>query len=222
VVVFVRLPELPVMVTGAVPMVAVALAVSVSTLEATAGFALNVAVTPLGRPDADKVTPPLKPPSAVTAIVLVPLFPCLMLRLLGDPERVKLPTEFTVSAIVVVFVRLPEVPVMVTVVVPIAAAPLAVRVNMLAVLAGFGLNEAVTPFGKPEADKVTFPLNPFRELTVIVLMPLALCVIIKLLGDAERLKFGVDAGQLFAKLAALTLPIPVAKSQPVVVPYAVL
>ena len=41
--------------------------------------------------------------------------------------------------------------------------------------------------GKPEADKVTFPLNPFRELTVIVLMPLALCVTIKLLGDAERL-----------------------------------
>jgi hypothetical protein len=41
-----------------------------------------------------------------------------------------------------------------------------------------------------------------------------------LLGDAESEKFGPVAGQLFTRLAALTLPIPVAKSQPVVVPYA--
>ena len=41
---------------------------------------------------------------------------------------------------------------------------------------------------------------------------------VTLLGEAESEKFGPEAGQLFTRLAALTLPIPVAKSQPVVVP----
>jgi hypothetical protein len=90
-----------------------------------------------------------------------------------------------VSATVVVFVKLPEVPVMVTVTVPMLAVLFAVSVNMLAVFAGFGLNDAVTPLGRPEADKATFPLNPFREVIVIVLVPLAPWVRIKLLGDAE-------------------------------------
>ena len=109
-----------------------------------------------------------------------------MLRLLGDPERVKLPTEFRVRAIVVVFVRVPEVPVMVTVTVPMVAALLAVSVNMLAVLAGFGLNDAVTPLGRPDADKVTLPPKPFCVLTVIVLVPLEPRVKVKLLGDVVR------------------------------------
>lgn len=41
-------------------------------------------------------------------------------------------------------------------------------------------------------------------------------------GEAERRKLGcvVDEGQLLTKLAAFTVPMPVAKSQPVVVPYA--
>jgi hypothetical protein len=38
---------------------------------------------------------------------------------------------------------------------------MAVSVNVLAVLAGFGLNDAVTPLGKPDADMVTLPPNPF-------------------------------------------------------------
>jgi hypothetical protein len=59
-------------------------------------------------------------------------------------------------------------------------------------------------------------------LTVIVLVPVVPCVRVKLLGVAERVKFGVDDGQLFTKLAALMLPIPVAKSQPAEVPYATL
>jgi hypothetical protein len=50
---------------------------------------------------------------------------------------------------------------MVTVTVPIGAVPLAVSVNVLVLAAGFGLNDAVTPLGRPEAERVTFPLNPF-------------------------------------------------------------
>jgi hypothetical protein len=57
-----RLPELPVMVTvTAPPVVAVLLAVSVSTLELVAGFVPHAAVTPVGRPDAARVTLPLNP-----------------------------------------------------------------------------------------------------------------------------------------------------------------
>ena len=36
---------------------------------------------------------------------------------------------------------------------------------------GFGLKEAVTPPGKPEAVKMTLPLKPFCGVTVIVLEP---------------------------------------------------
>ena len=87
VVVFVKLSEVPVTVTVAVPAVAVLLAVSVSVLVAVAGFGLNDAVTPLGRPDADKLTPLLKPFCGVTVIVVVPMVPCTTLMLAGDAER---------------------------------------------------------------------------------------------------------------------------------------
>ena len=87
-VVFVKLPDVPVIVTGTVPVVAELLAVSFNVLVAVTGFGLNEAVTPLGRPDADKLTPPLKPFCGVTVIVLVPLAPCIRVKLLGDAERV--------------------------------------------------------------------------------------------------------------------------------------
>ena len=76
------------MVTVAVPVVAVLLAVSGNVLVEVAGFELNDAVTPLGRPDADKLTLPLNPFCGVIAIVLVPLAPCTALTLLGDAASV--------------------------------------------------------------------------------------------------------------------------------------
>lgn len=72
---------------------------------------------------------------------------------------------------VVPFDRLPEVPVMVTVAVPVVAVPLAVSVNVLVLVAGFGLNDAVTPFGRPDADKLTPLLNPPCGVMVMVLVP---------------------------------------------------
>ena len=90
VVVAVRLPDVPVMVTVDVPVVAVLLAVSVSTLVPVVGFVPNAAVTPLGRPDAASVTLPVNPPTSVTVMVLVPLLPCVIDRLLGESESVKL------------------------------------------------------------------------------------------------------------------------------------
>ena len=54
----------------------------------------------------------------------------------------------------------PTLPVMVTVAVPVAAVLLAVSVNVLVPVVLAGLNDAVTPLGRPDADKLTLPLKP--------------------------------------------------------------
>lgn len=92
-VVAVKLPDVPVMVTVAVPVVAVLLAVRVRVLVDVVGFVLNVAVTPLGKPDAASVTLPENPSTSVTVMVLVPLFPCVTVTLFGEAESVKLGEE---------------------------------------------------------------------------------------------------------------------------------
>ena len=76
-----------------------------------------------------------------------------------------------------------------TVEVPVAAVALAVSVNELVVVAEAGLKDAVTPLGKPDADKLTLPLKPFRGATVMVLEPLNPWATVRVFGDAERLKF---------------------------------
>ncbi len=88
-----------------------------------------------------------------------------------------------------VLVKPPDIPVMVTEAVPVAAVLLAVSVNVLVLVVLLGLNDAVTPLGRPDADKLTLPLKPFCGVTVMVLTPLAPCVMLRLLGDAERVKF---------------------------------
>ena len=75
----------------------------------------------------------------------------------------------------------------VTVAVPVAAVLLAVSVNVLVVVALAGLKAAVTPLGRPEAERATLPVKPFFGVTVIVLGPLAPCAIVTLAGDAARL-----------------------------------
>jgi hypothetical protein len=89
VVVCVKLPEVPVTVTVTVPVAAVPLAVNVTVLVLVAGFGLNAAVTPLGNPEADRVTLLANPFDGVIVIVLDPLLPCVTLTLLGDADRLK-------------------------------------------------------------------------------------------------------------------------------------
>ena len=94
--------------------------------------------------------------------------------------------ETTVRVSVVVFVKLPEVPEMVTKAVPIVAALPAASVKVLVPVVLMGLKEAVTPVGNPDADRLTLPVNPFCGVIVTVLVPLAPCVTVRLLGKAER------------------------------------
>jgi hypothetical protein len=208
------------MVTVTVPVVAVLLAVSVSVLAAVVLLGLNVAVTPPGWPEADKLTLPLKPFCGVTEMLLAPLAPCAIVTLLGDAEIVKFATgaAFTVSETVVVLVKLPEVPVMVTFTVPVAAVLLEVSVKVLVLVVLLGLKEAVTPLGKPDADKLTLPLKPFCGVTEIVLAPLAPCTIVTLLGELEREKLGggatgvlTDTLSKVAVARAVVLPLVTAK-----------
>ena len=62
-------------VTVDIPVVAVALAISVKVLVDAVGFVSNSAVTPVGRPDAARVTLPVKPFWGATVMVLEPLDP---------------------------------------------------------------------------------------------------------------------------------------------------
>jgi hypothetical protein len=68
----------------------------------------------------------------------------------------------------------------------------AVRVRtLLAPVAGFGLKPAVTPVGNPLALNVTPAVNPPVRAMLIVLVPVAPRLIVRLGGLAERVKFGV-------------------------------
>ncbi len=78
----------------------------------------------------------------------------------------------------------------VTVDVPVVAVPLAVNVSVLVLVVLLGLNDAVTPLGRTEVARLTLPVKPFCGVTVIVLVPLVPWVIVTLLGDPDRLKFG--------------------------------
>jgi hypothetical protein len=61
----------------------------------------------------------------------------------------------------VVSVKEPEVPVMVSVCCPRVAVLLAVSVNELEPVVGFGAKDAVTPLGRPEVTaRFTLPMNP--------------------------------------------------------------
>jgi hypothetical protein len=99
---------------------------------------------------------------------------------------VKFGAGFTVSVIVVVCFVLPEVPVIVTVAAPVVALAVAVKVSLLVVVDGFGLNAAVTPAGRPDAENVTLPLNPLRGATVIVLVPVLPSTTVTAFGEADK------------------------------------
>ena len=91
----------------------------------------------------------------------------------------------------------PDLPMIVTVNVPVAAVAPAVKVRVLVVVAGLGLNAAVTPLGNPAADRVILPLKPFAGMMVMVLVPLLPWVIVKRFVARDSVKAD---GQLLTKL----------------------
>ena len=94
-VVWLSVPDVPVTVTDDVPVVAVELAVKVTTLLPVVGFVPKLAVTPLGRADVESVTLPVKPPDGVTVTVELPLLPCATVKLLGEADSEKFGPDTT-------------------------------------------------------------------------------------------------------------------------------
>jgi hypothetical protein len=189
------------MVTVAAPSVAVLDAVNVSVLAPVAEAGLNAADTPEGKPVALSATLLVNPPLGVTVIVLVAVAPWLIDTLEGLADNAKLGVggAVTVRAIAVVCVSVPLAPVIVTVEEPGAAVLAAVSVTtvlvpVVAVVAGLKL--AVTPVGKPLAVNVTAAANPPVRVMLIVLVPLAPVLSVRLAGLSDNEKFGAG-GALF-------------------------
>ena len=105
-----------------------------------------------------------------------------------------------------------------TVTVPVVALRVVEKVSVLVPVAGFGLNEAVVPLRKPDTDSETLPLKPLKGVTVIVVAPLLPRKILRLAGDADRLKFGADTvSETFVEWLKLPLtPVMVTVKVPVV------
>ena len=100
----------------------------------------------------------------------------------------------TVSVMEVDAVSDPEVPVMVTVEVPVVAVLLAASVSRLLPVVGFVAKVAVIPLGNPDATRFTLPVNPFKSVTVMVSVVLLPWITDALPADGASVKLGVPVG----------------------------
>ena len=210
-----RLPDVPVIVTFAGPTAAAALAASVKVLVPVVLLGLNVAVMPLGRPEAAKATLPVNPFAGVTAMTVVPLPPCLTLIEIKEEVRLKLGVS-TVRLMAAVLFKLPDVPVTVMAAGPGETELPALRVRVLAPVVLPGLNVAVTPAGRPEAVNITLPENPFTGVTVMAVVTLAPGLMETEDGEAARVNSGCLAAPVrsLMKCWPVGVPHPVARSYP--------
>jgi hypothetical protein len=101
----------------------------------------------------------------------------------------------TVRLVVVLCVRLPLVPVMVSVNVPVgvAGAVVTVIVEVPAPATEVGLNVAVAPVGNPLTENVTVPLDAFTAATAGVYVVLEPWVTDRVAGEFDIVKSGVTA-----------------------------
>jgi hypothetical protein len=168
----VRLPLVPVIVSvevpaGVVPVV-VTVIVEVPLVVTVAGEKL--ALAPMGKPPALSVTVPVNPFSAPIVTVYVVEFPGFTVWEAGAAETEKSGAVETTRPEVAECVRLPLVPVIVSVELPAGVVPsvvtVIVEVPLVVTVAGEKL--ALAPVGKPLALSVTVPVNPFRAPIVTV------------------------------------------------------
>ncbi len=133
---------------------------------------LKLTVVPVGMPEADKLTEPLKPLPRMTKISEIPCWPWATVRVVGMAEIVKLPFPAGVMVRVTVAVCLIPPPLPVTVIgyVPGFATFMTVMVMTEVPDPGggmvLGLNVIETPTGWPEAERLMPLLNP--PLIVVV------------------------------------------------------
>jgi hypothetical protein len=216
-------PEVPVTVTVAVPAAAVLPAAKVTVRVPLVPAALKDAVTPVGNPEAARLTVPVKPLAGTTAITLLPGVPGLAVTLAGVAVRIKLGAVTTRLTVVEAF-RAPDVPAMVIVDVPATAVGPAVNVTVLLLVVLVGLNDAVTPVGSPVAARLTLAVNPFAGTTAITLLPGVPDLAVTPAGVAVRVKPGrattrltvVEAVRVPDVPAMVTVAVPAAAVLPAV------
>jgi len=149
------------MVTVDVPAEAEADTASERTALDAVAPALKDPITPAGRPEMLTVTESLKPFSEVKDRVLLAVPPCGTLRAVGAADKANVAGKVRVSAMAVLAISAPDVPVMVTVAEAAAAVLAAVKVTVRVWLAVVGPKAAVTPAGNPEAVSATESTKPF-------------------------------------------------------------
>ena len=121
----------------------------------------------------------------------------------------KLPVdETTVSAMVVVAVVVPEVPVIVTFEVPTVAVALAVKVITLVLVVGLVANAAVTPAGNPVAARVTLPVKVPVSVTVMVSLAVLPCVTDNAAGDAASVKPDTGVAVTVSEMEVEAVSVP--------------
>lgn len=185
-VVALSVPEAPVMVIGYAPGTVDDATAKVATLEVVDEDGLNEAVTPVGMPDAAKVTLPANGLTSAIVMVSVPLAPAVTEIAVAEGASVKPPAAGTLSVMEVFATRVPEVPVIVIGYVPGAVDDATATVATVEVVDEVGLN--VTPEGRPEAENVTLPVNGLISVTLIVSVPLAPGAIDRAVADALSAK----------------------------------
>lgn len=142
-----------------------------------------------------RLTVPLNP--LVPTTLIVPVFPVVapglsVMDVAPLEPAVKLGSAVIVSAMVVVALNVPEVPVMVTDtgVEVIAAEVLAVSVSTWVPAVEPAAKEAVTPLGRPLVENETVPEKPPTSVNVIVVVSLPSWATDTVVGKAERVKPG--------------------------------
>ena len=162
-------PDVPVIVAEYEPEATVLAAVKVTVLLVLVLAGLNAAVMPAGSPETAMLTVPLNPFASTTLMVLSALAPAAIVNVPAEEDRLKLDAG-TSKVTGTELVRLPEVPVIVTVYVPAVTLPLDANVSALESDVFGAANDALTPAGSPETDRDTALEKPPAPTTEILLV----------------------------------------------------
>lgn len=155
---------------------------------------------------------PVKQLTSVAEMVSVAVLPGASVRVAAEGEIVKACDTGTarVREMVVVAVKAPETPVIVIVAVPAVDAQLDVSVSTLLPAVALGLNAAVIPLGRPDADRVTLPENPPASVTVIVSVALLPGVTVRAVAVGVSVKLPpLDTVRVKVVVAVMVPEVPV-------------
>lgn len=158
----------------------------------------KLAVTPVGSPDAVRVTTPVKLLSGIIlAVKLVPVPACVVWELgVADIAKSGVRTgAVTVTVTAPLWVSVPLVPVTVSVYVPATTAAFVemFRVQLPEVVMDPGAQLASIPVGSPLAAMLTAPVNPFTGATLIVTLVLWAVPTVCAAGATVNVKSGGGA-----------------------------